>query len=517
VNYGAAVPTITPTFSAFANGQSSAVLTTQPSCTTAYLVTSAAGTTPATSCSGAAAANYSFSYVPGTVTVQQAAITVTASSATVNYGAAVPTITPTFSAFANGQSSAVLTTQPSCTTAYLVTSAAGTTPATTCSGAAAANYSFSYVPGTVTVQQASEATLAVTGMPSAAQAYGATFNVGYSGGSGTGAVTFAGSGACSASGTTITMDSGTGICTVTVSKAADGNYLMATGTATVAAVPAAVTATTPVIEGLSPNSVTAGSAGFTLTVTGANLSGGTVYWKPLSASGSACATTVVDAGTLTVAIPGVPACADLSSAGTVYVTVKSPGGVESAAFAFSIDGVVSSSTGNGSTTTTTVTAQAQDTTLNVQAGQNTSSSTPVNINGATQSSITSITATCYNLPVGATCSYNSGTQQLTFNVPAGTPPGSYPVLVVFTITQQVQTAALGRHRIFLASWMGLLGLPLGSLWIGRIRKKALALLLTGLIVLGLMLTLAGCGGGGFFTSGLSTRQTSTTVTLNVHP
>jgi hypothetical protein len=455
--------------------------------------------------------------VPGTVTVQQAAITVTASSATVNYGAAVPTITPTFSAFANGQSSAVLTTQPSCTTAYLVTSAAGTTPATTCSGAAAANYSFSYVPGTVTVQQASEATLAVTGMPSAAQAYGATFNVGYSGGSGTGAVTFAGSGACSASGTTITMDSGTGICTVTVSKAADGNYLMATGTATVAAVPAAVTATTPVIEGLSPNSVTAGSAGFTLTVTGANLSGGTVYWKPLSASGSACATTVVDAGTLTVAIPGVPACADLSSAGTVYVTVKSPGGVESAAFAFSIDGVVSSSTGNGSTTTTTVTAQAQDTTLNVQAGQNTSSSTPVNINGATQSSITSITATCYNLPVGATCSYNSGTQQLTFNVPAGTPPGSYPVLVVFTITQQVQTAALGRHRIFLASWMGLLGLPLGSLWIGRIRKKALALLLTGLIVLGLMLTLAGCGGGGFFTSGLSTRQTSTTVTLNVHP
>jgi len=154
VNYGAAVPIITPSYSGFVNSQTSAVLTTAPTCTTTYTTASAAGSSPSTSCSGAAAANYAISYVAGLVTVNQAPLTITASSATVSYGGAVPTITPSYSAFANGQTSAVLTTAPTCTTTYTTASAAGSSPSTSCSGAAAANYAISYVAGVVTVNLA---------------------------------------------------------------------------------------------------------------------------------------------------------------------------------------------------------------------------------------------------------------------------------------------------------------------------------------------------------------------------
>src|SRR5207302_1963413 len=102
VAYGAAAPTITAGITGFVNGQDSTALTTQPTCTTAYTTSSSVGSSPATSCSGAAATNYSFSYVSGTVTVNGALLTVTASSPTVTYGAAVPTITAGITGFVNG-------------------------------------------------------------------------------------------------------------------------------------------------------------------------------------------------------------------------------------------------------------------------------------------------------------------------------------------------------------------------------------------------------------------------------
>jgi hypothetical protein len=65
---------------------------------------------------------------------------------------------------------------------------------------------------TVGAALATQATLTVTGMPVTAQAYQATFTVGSSGGSGSGALTFAASGACSntSGAALITMSSGTG-------------------------------------------------------------------------------------------------------------------------------------------------------------------------------------------------------------------------------------------------------------------------------------------------------------------
>ena len=88
------------------------------------------------------------------LTVIKATLEVVASSPTVTYGSAVPTITATYVGFVNSETASNLTTGPACSTTYTTTSAAGTSPSTSCSGAVDANYSISYVPGTVTVTQA---------------------------------------------------------------------------------------------------------------------------------------------------------------------------------------------------------------------------------------------------------------------------------------------------------------------------------------------------------------------------
>ena len=164
VTYGSAVPTITASYGAFQNGQTSAVLTTLPTCITTYTASSNAGSSPSTSCSGAGAANYAFTYVNGSVTVNQATVAITASSPTVTYGSAVPTITASYGAFQNGQTSAVLTTLPTCISAYTTTSPAGSSPSTSCSSAVAANYIFTYVNGSVTINKAASAVVLITSL-----------------------------------------------------------------------------------------------------------------------------------------------------------------------------------------------------------------------------------------------------------------------------------------------------------------------------------------------------------------
>src|SRR5207249_8104020 len=83
-----------------------------------------------------------FSYVPVAVTIQQVTVRILASSPALYYGDPVPAITAGFSGFVNSQTSTVLTTQPTCTTAYTTSSNFGTSPSTSCSGAAATNYTY---------------------------------------------------------------------------------------------------------------------------------------------------------------------------------------------------------------------------------------------------------------------------------------------------------------------------------------------------------------------------------------
>ncbi|MCX6392327.1 MAG: MBG domain-containing protein, partial [Actinobacteria bacterium] len=123
-----------------------------------YVVTSAVATTPATTCQGGTAANYTVAYTAGRVTIQRATLHVTASSPAVTYGDAVPTVTPSYADLLNGDLPSVVSGQ-TCSTAYVVTSAVATTPATTCQGGTAANYTVAYTAGRVTIQRA---TLTIT-------------------------------------------------------------------------------------------------------------------------------------------------------------------------------------------------------------------------------------------------------------------------------------------------------------------------------------------------------------------
>jgi gliding motility-associated-like protein len=107
------------------------------------------GTYPIT-VNGAVSSNYTFVYTGATFTIVPTALVITANNLTKIYGAANPTFTFTYSGFVNGDTQTSLTTQPTASTTAVTTSLPGTYPITV-SGAASANYTITYVPGTLTV------------------------------------------------------------------------------------------------------------------------------------------------------------------------------------------------------------------------------------------------------------------------------------------------------------------------------------------------------------------------------
>jgi hypothetical protein len=104
------------------------------------------------SCSGLKAPGYytTLTYTYNLLKVTPAPLTITASSATVTYGATPPKITPSYSSFANGDTASSLTTQPTCSTTATKSSPLGQYP-TTCSGAVDGNYTIAYLGGLLTV------------------------------------------------------------------------------------------------------------------------------------------------------------------------------------------------------------------------------------------------------------------------------------------------------------------------------------------------------------------------------
>jgi hypothetical protein len=149
MTYGGPVPTITPSYSGFVNGDTAASLTTRPSCSTSATNSSPAGPY-ISSCTGAVDPNYAITYANGNVNVTEVPLSITASSGTMTYGGPVSAITPSYAGFVNGETSSVLTTQPTCSTTATSSSPIGTYP-TTCSGAADANYNIVYTGGVLTV------------------------------------------------------------------------------------------------------------------------------------------------------------------------------------------------------------------------------------------------------------------------------------------------------------------------------------------------------------------------------
>lgn len=94
--------------------------------------------------------NYNFSYVAGLLTIGKSALTATADNQTRLFGTPNPPLTITFSGFAGNDTALDLDVLPAASTSATISSQVGGYPITT-SGGSDNNYSFVYVPGTLTI------------------------------------------------------------------------------------------------------------------------------------------------------------------------------------------------------------------------------------------------------------------------------------------------------------------------------------------------------------------------------
>ncbi|MFZ0305122.1 MAG: FG-GAP-like repeat-containing protein [Terracidiphilus sp.] len=280
---------------------------------------------------------------------------------------------------------------------------------------------------------------------------------------------------------------GAGTDTLSVSytpdSASSATYSSTTGSSSVT-----VTAPngSPTVGSMSPAFQTAGNDAFTLTVNGAGFfSGSTVYWGT-----TALTTQFVSTAQITAQVPA----SDIADSGTDSITVESPmpGGGTSNTLQFEVD-----SSGSGSPSLATNTAT-------VTPGQSATYAVTL------PSAPSAVTASCLNLPTGASCSYSSSTNTMTIATSTTTPAGTYQVTMVFTET----VAGAASAFIFL---------PILVLPLVRARRKWTAGKIWFTACLGLVLLVAsagiGCGGGGTSSTQPppSTHQitTSAVVTLTV--
>ena len=226
ITYGDDVPAITASYDGFTGGQTEPA--TLPTCSTTATSSSDVGTYP-TTCVDAADPNHVITVVNGSVTILPASATVTASSESSAYGAAITAVTPEYSGLVNGDTGAA--TAPVCSTDATSASAAGSYT-TTCVGAADPNYTFDTVDGAYTVTPAAATVTASSAtitegddVPEITATYGGLVN---------GDVAPATAATCS---TTATSASEPGTYPTTCAGAADPNYTFTSvdGTLTVEA------------------------------------------------------------------------------------------------------------------------------------------------------------------------------------------------------------------------------------------------------------------------------------------
>ncbi len=153
--YGTANPPLTYTLAGFRNGDTAAVVSGGASVGTAATNASPVGTYAIVPGIGTLdAVNYTFGpFNSGVLTVGKAVLTATADNQSRPYGAANPTLTVSYRGFINGDTSTVLSTPVVATTSASATSPVGTYPIVP-AGGAAANYSLSYVNGSLAVTSA---------------------------------------------------------------------------------------------------------------------------------------------------------------------------------------------------------------------------------------------------------------------------------------------------------------------------------------------------------------------------
>ena len=318
--YGAALPTLSATYSGFVNGDSASSLTTAPTLSTTATASSNVGSYAITA-SGAVDPNYTISYVAGSLSVTQVALTITASNASKLYGAALPTLSASYSGFVNGNTSASLTTQPTLSTTATAGSNVGSY-AITASGAVDPNYTISYVAGSLSV---TPAPLTITAN-NQTRVYGAanpTLTATYGGfvnGNTTASLTTQ-----PTISTTATATSNVGSYPITVGGAVDPNYTIsylsgtliisqdATTTVATASTQGETVTLTATVTANAPGSGTpTGTVEFFDTTTNTVLANSVT----LSSSGSATLQTALMPGTQTITVTYSGSSNFLSSSGT---------------------------------------------------------------------------------------------------------------------------------------------------------------------------------------------------------
>jgi hypothetical protein len=159
--YGQANPALGDTITGFVNGDRANVVSGKPSLSSAATASSDVGGYPITAGPGTlSAVNYTFTFVSGTLTVTPATLIVTAANASTTYGQSNPPLTDTITGYVNGDSASVVSGAPTLSTTATAGSSVGSYPITITQGTlCAANYTFSFVNGTLTV---TPATLTVT-------------------------------------------------------------------------------------------------------------------------------------------------------------------------------------------------------------------------------------------------------------------------------------------------------------------------------------------------------------------
>jgi hypothetical protein len=149
MTYGGTVPTIVPQYAGLTGGDTGPA-TPPSSCSTTATSSSPVGSYPTTCTQDAADPKYTITYQPGSVTVNPAPLTITASSPSMTYGAAVPSIVPQYSGLVNGDS-APASPPSDCSTTATSSSDVGPYQSSCTNDASDSNYNIGYATGSVSV------------------------------------------------------------------------------------------------------------------------------------------------------------------------------------------------------------------------------------------------------------------------------------------------------------------------------------------------------------------------------
>jgi gliding motility-associated-like protein len=170
--YGENNPPLTISYSGFVNNENVSVLDFPlPVAATSADVSTDVGEVDIT-VSGGSDNNYLFSYISGTLTISKAMLTAFADDKTRKYGDANPSLSVSFSGFANSDNEPSIDITPVAATSAIASTNAGTVPITV-SGGSDNNYTFTYVSGTLTITKAAASiipgnlTATYTGLPHA--------------------------------------------------------------------------------------------------------------------------------------------------------------------------------------------------------------------------------------------------------------------------------------------------------------------------------------------------------------